>query len=295
MEASNSHKAKITEQNRALMIILIDQSGSMNEPYAAGSSGTVHKTKAEAVAEICNALLAEIVARCRQGTTYRHYFDVSVIGYSGLGVYSALPDSTDRTLFSPSELAASVRRTEQSQQRRKTADGRYVTLYSLNKIWIEPTAEGRTPTLAAFERLTEILYSWRSSQRSLDGFPPTIINITDGEATDSRSEQLRIAAARIATLGTTDGEPLLLNVHISTNSDQSVLFPTSKDELPSEASLLFDISSVMPVSYAADIADIKGEVYAGNAATYRAVAYNASIGALIKIMNIGSSTLSRIA
>lgn len=271
---------------------MIDQSGSMAEPYAKSDDPMGHITKAEAVAEFCNSMLSELIARCRQGSVYKNYFDIAVIGYSGAGVYSALPQGG--IMLSPSQLASTVRRHQESRERRKTVDGRSITLYCKRKIWVEPMAEGRTPTLKAFERLTEILYTWRSSQKSLTGFPPTIINITDGEATDCREEQLLLARDKIAALGTLDGEPLLINAHISSIANQPIIFPLSDEQVPPGAQLWHDMSSIMPMCYAADIASIKGEQFTGTDKVYRGVIYNAGVDALVQLLNIGSSTTSHI-
>lgn len=288
MEAPYTHKAQITEINRALIVLMIDQSGSMAEPY------TESETKAAAVAEFCNSFLAELIARCRQGTLYGDYFDVAVIGYSGGGVYSALPSTESKVIFSPTELAASIRRREENRQRIKNDNGRTITIYQQNKIWVEAAADGRTPTLKAFERLTEILYTWRSAQRSLTGYPPTIINITDGQATDCRPEQLRAAVAKIDQLGTADGCPLLINVHISAGGNP-LLFPSSDINIDPKAALWYELSSVMPACFAADIASIRGEPFAGTNVAYRGVVYNAPVEALVQLLNIGSTTTSHIA
>jgi Mg-chelatase subunit ChlD len=49
-------------------------------------------------------------------------------------------------------------------------------------IWFDPVANGGTPMCAALGRATTILQGWLAQHP--DCFPPIVINITDGEATD---------------------------------------------------------------------------------------------------------------
>lgn len=278
-----SHTAQITQADRALFILMIDQSGSMNEPYAATSD----QTKAEAVADVCNATLSELVARCRDGNTWRHYFDIAVVGYSGRGVYSLLPGGA--WLLNPSQLACSIKGKRQVASRCRTKSGATLTLHSERKIWIESAAEGKTPMYAAFNRVLEIVLAWRANQRSLVGFPPTIINITDGEATDATDASLRAEVDRLRTYGTADGEPIVFNVHISSNNNSTVIFPDRLEDLPPEARLLWHLSSLVPGSYRAELSD---QLPSKHSPSMRAMAYNAGVEELIRVMNIGSSTIT---
>ncbi|MEG2727475.1 MAG: VWA domain-containing protein [Mucinivorans sp.] len=278
-----SHTAQITETARALFILMIDQSGSMNEPYAPCGE----KTKAQMVADVCNNTITELVARCRDGNMWRHYFDIAVIGYSGRGVYSLLPE--DARLLSPAQLAWLVKSKRVVQNTCTTASGARLTIHSSYKVWIDPYAEGKTPMYAAFGRVLEILLAWRADQSSLEGFPPTIINITDGEPTDATDASLRELVDRIRGHGTADGEPIIFNVHISSSSDRQVSFPDRTDDLPQEARLLFYLSSIMPDSYRLELSD---QLPTKHSPSMRAMAYNAGVNELIRVMNIGSSTIT---
>lgn len=275
-----SHTAQITEADPALFVLMIDQSGSMNEPYAPESS----RTKACVVAEVCNRTLTEVVARCRDGNSWRHYFDIAVIGYSGLGVYSLLPN--EAWLLNPAQLASSVLMRRKVQSTCKTSEGVTLTLHNSYKVWIKSHAEGKTPMYGAFSRLLEIMLAWRTERRSLSVFPPVVINITDGEATDATGESLRVLLDRIKSHGTLDGEPLIFNVHISSNSERSVSFPEKIEDLPEEGKLLFHLSSVIPQSLSKSLST------SGSCSTMRAMAYNAGVEELIAVINIGSSTLT---
>lgn len=285
------HCAKITQMRRSLFVLLVDQSGSMSEPFGGTSTDGVVESKAAVVARMSNVLLNEIISRCRQGTSFGHFFDISVIGYSGRGVYSMLP--SERWLMSPSELAATSIRFDKKYQPVRNPDGKKVLQVSGTRIWFEPHSEGRTPMLLAYERLGELLYRWKQNEAHPESFPPTIIHITDGEPTDSHAEQLFKAREQIAALGTDDGEPVMFNIHISGNNDQSVIFPESEDEVPREGTLLYNLSSLMPAVYNADIADVRHHSDAASRC-YRALGYNASVIDFIRIMNVGMTSTTQI-
>ena len=79
-----------------------------------------------------------------------------------------------------------------------------------------------------------------------DAFPPIVINITDGEATDGDP---RPPAEALRTLATTDGNILLFNMHLSSRSGTPILYPESETGLPDEfARQLFQMSSLLPAA-----------------------------------------------
>lgn len=286
-----SHSSKITTYRRSLIVFLVDQSGSMSELFGGHSASGVVESKAAVVAHTTNVLLNEIISRCKQGSTYDHFFDIAAIGYSGLGVYSLLPSG--RMMMSPAELAATSIRFDKKIQPVRHPDGRKTLRVSGTKIWIEPHCEGRTPMLEAYERLGEMLYRWQQNEAHPEAFPPTVIHITDGEPTDSHIDDLIATRNQIAKLGTTDGDPVMFNIHISGNNKQSVIFPQAEAEVPAEGALLYRLSSVLPKIYNADIADIM-EHSEADSRQYRALAYNASVVDFIRIMNIGMTSTTQI-
>src|SRR2546422_4517976 len=62
-------------------------------------------------------------------------------------------------------------------------------------VWFDPYWKGGTPMCAALKEATEITQTW--CQEHPNGFPPIVINITDGEATDGDL----VAEARKLTAG----------------------------------------------------------------------------------------------
>src|SRR5947208_158474 len=79
------YSAEISRANPTCFLFLIDQSKSMFQPLA----GQAGKSKAEALAEIVNKLLYNLVLRCVWGQTVLDRFYIGVLGY-GRQVQSAL-------------------------------------------------------------------------------------------------------------------------------------------------------------------------------------------------------------
>lgn len=279
------YHARITTKQPACFIIMVDQSGSMSEPVVIYGKPA---TKAEAVASVINNILSELLARSRGDGTLRHYFDIAVVGYSGDSVESLLPQ-TDTQFVSPAQLASTVRTTRQIQQERIMPDGRKIITSTTQKIWIEPKAEWRTPMCQAIGRVHSLAAGWCALHQ--DSFPPLVINITDGEATDAEPEQLEQAAAKLCQLSTRDGNLLMINVHIdrSEGEGEGVIFPWDESQLPEDrnAHILYAMSSIMPEIYQQEIKEL---LDIEESHPFRGMAYKASITDLIRIMNIGSTT-----
>src|SRR5919109_34676 len=81
-----AYQAEISRSNPTCFLFLVDQSGSMADPFA-GSSG---RSKADELATILNRLLASLVIRCSKDEGVRDYFEVGVLGYGGGRVASVL-------------------------------------------------------------------------------------------------------------------------------------------------------------------------------------------------------------
>ena len=145
----------------------------------------------------------------------------------------------------------------------------------------------------AFTLAAELLEDWIVRYKGINVYPPTVLNITDGQFTDAQNDAMLNAAQRIMQLKTMDGNALLFNLHISSKDSKSVLFPNRKEELPEDddyARLLFDMSSDLPEIFNLDIAQMRGT---DTMSTFTAMAYNASLDKLIGLMNIGTSTTTR--
>lgn len=144
------------------------------------------------------------------------------------------------------------------------------------------TASGSTPMAAGFDLMHQAVEEF--CKANPDAAAPIIIHVTDGMPNDSAAA---IAAAkRCGKLSTTDGSVLLFNLHISTNSGNKVLFPSSESELSDPAArLLYSISDILPPSYLV-IAKTGGLSVKENS---RMMTQNGNGEDIAQIINFGSS------
>jgi hypothetical protein len=147
-------------------------------------------------------------------------------------------------------------------------------------IWFEPQAKGFTPMGQALSLAHKILSAWVNSHQN--SYPPIVINITDGEATDTGPVP---QAEALCSLATFDGNVLLFNCHISNRPVAPIIFPDGDGELPDDlARTLFSVSSPLPVSLR-DMARNENVVIGDTA---RGFAFNADLVELIRFLDIGT-------
>ncbi len=73
------YAAEISRSNPTALLILIDQSYSMSDPFGGGLG-----PKATEAARVVNRILTEFTIKCAKGENdIRDYFEVGVIGYGG--------------------------------------------------------------------------------------------------------------------------------------------------------------------------------------------------------------------
>ena len=283
------YSARISRKRPTAFIILIDQSGSMADQTVFQHKTT---TKALSVSFVVNRLIGELLHRSRREDGYRDYFDLAVLGYHEEQVVEMLHAKNHQRPFVSSSDLLGMERSEQTiQQEGRLPNGKTSITAIRVPIWIEPMATGRTPMFKALSECYRLCNTWCSDPAHYDSYPPTVFNITDGEATDGNDTQLLDIAQRIRSLGTSDGKVLLINIHISSDADSTpVLFPASTDELPDQryARLLYDMSSEMPPVYNPVIENLQGT----HKGPFRGISYNAGMLDLINIMNIGSVSVN---
>lgn len=276
------YNTPITRLRPTAFVVLIDRSGSMRETITMGG---VEMTKARAVTLVANSFIDELLFRARrEGGTY-DYYDLAVLGYSGDGVYSLV--SPHGEFVSPSRLAASGVRREKVVRERTLPSGRSVIAVTEHNVWIREKAAGITPMCGALREAARLVEWWCRRRQNAASYPPTVINITDGEPSDGSDDDVRAIAARISRTGTADGNTLLVNIHLArSGSAAPVMFPSSPDQLPDHkyARLLWDISSEMPATYNDSIASARPGVLP----PFRGMAWGSHIGELAAMMNIGS-------
>lgn len=271
------YQAEISRNNPSCFLFLIDQSGSMSDPFGGGESG---KKKADAVADVINKLLQNLVIKCAKNDGVRDYYSVGVIGY-GASVSSAFAGSlASQDLLPISHIANSPARIDERIKKVDDGAGGLVDQTIKFPIWFDPVANGGTPMCQALSQAKMIVQDWITQHPSC--FPPIVINITDGEATDGNPSY---AANEIKSLASSDGNVLLFNVHLSSQKANPIEFPDSDSGLPDEfARLLFTMSSILPthIQNAA-----KQEGYHISEAS-RGFVFNADIVSLIRFLDIGT-------
>ena len=277
----------ITRTHRTAFLVAIDGSGSMAERIRFRGRTA---TKAEAVAEVADELLFELIERARRDDGVRDYYDIALIGYGGDDeVASLLPGGEE--LLPVTRLAAQrpVLRTETVEHR--LPDGRIALREITTPHWVGPRAAGQTPMCEALRRCRDLAAAWCARPENAASFPPVVFNITDGEATDCDEEELRAVAAQIRALGTADGNVLLINIHLAADDEGRTLFFPAEDEplgCNRYAQLLYDCSSTMPASFEEAIRLEKGP---GALPPFRGMSFNASATQLLTMLNIGSISI----
>ncbi len=232
------YSAEISRRNPGCFIFLLDQSGSMEDPFGGGEKG---RKKSDELATIINKLIHNLSIRCAKSDSIYDYFHVGVIGYGKDTVVASAfeGDLAGRDIVPMSELAEHPLRIEDRSKKVDDGAGGLVEQTVKFPIWFDAKNAGGTPMCGALRAAAEIVQRWVSEHSK--GFPPIVINITDGEATDG--EPLQDAKA-LESLGTDDGASLLFNIHLSSASGAPLELPAATDRLPDNfAKLLFEMSS----------------------------------------------------
>lgn len=282
------YSAKISRDNRTAFIILCDQSGSMSEKVSV--RGESHR-KSEAVAMMINMIIDEIINRSRRSTGVMDYFDIAVLGYSGEGVSFLL--SANDSFTKASELVRRPVTISRQHILRTLPSGNQISATIDQKCWINATSTGNTPMLAALNKAEEITRKWCTESVNRNSFPPIVINITDGEASDGNEADILEVAERIKSLSTRDGNVLLFNIHLAAtydNQHSGVSFPCAKEDIPPSkyADTLYEMSSMLPDCYNDMIMNTRPE----SKPPVRAVSYNCPIDELFSLLAIGTVSSS---
>ncbi|MFF2955231.1 vWA domain-containing protein [Kitasatospora sp. NPDC057965] len=271
-----AYEAEISRSNPGCLVFLVDQSGSMEEEVDAG----VPQRKAVAVAEAINRLLFELTVKCGKEDTVRDYFHVAVVGYGATVGPVFGGELQGRDLIPISVVADNP--AYMSQQTVLVSDGAggFVEAAQGKPIWVEPVASGGTPMNEALRYAETLVAGWVSEHPG--GFPPIVLNLTDGASTDGDPVG---AGHAISTHVTADGPALLFNLHVSMGQQDPVTFPDSEDGLPNGLShTLFSMSSVLP-DHMRGYAQSLGYVVSG---ATRGFVYNGDISSVVQFLDIGT-------
>ncbi len=288
------YSAEISRTSPAAVLFLLDQSASMGDPFGgAEEQGDAAPSKARVLADTVNRLLQNLILRCAKEDGVRDYFSVGVIGYGERvqpllrltdemleeeGEVAVVPGVAE--LVPVSALAERPLRLEERLKRVPDGRGGFTEQRAKVPVWFDPEARNGTPMCQALDYATQLVRRWVNLHPR--SFPPIVLNVTDGEATDG--DPLRFAQT-LREYGTDDGETLLLNVHLSSSTEPAIELPDTIEGLPDEhARQLFQMSSTLPFSMRAAA---EAEGYAVGLDT-RGFVFNADPVALIRFLEIGT-------
>lgn len=285
MQSKAPYTAQITRSTPTAFVFLLDHSVSMSRTTNLMGE---QMTLAEAVARIVNRQINELVLRCIKSNEVRHYFDIAIVGY-GESSYSAWEGVLKgRDFVSPEELRDNPFKRIIVKEEKRTRKGTVVK--EVEKVqWIQADHSRHwTHFHKAFDHAKRLLEQWMKRHQDKDCYPPTIIHITDGQYNGATKEVIQQKANELKSMFTNDGNVILFNIHVNVNNETSITFPRSRKELNNRFAIdLFELSSLLPLRYNEEICKIKST---DSSQRHSAMAVNADMSTLIKLMDIGTPT-----
>ncbi len=277
-----AYTADISRNNPGCFLFLIDQSGSM----LGSLGGQPGLKKMDGAADAVNRILDAVSQRCSQGMDIRDYFHIGIITYStdeagNSKVEAALPGTSPETPFLKISEVVDVAEVEEKQVKESDGAGGIVEVARKFPVWLHPTAGYGTPMCAALSAASKALRDWIAEHSN--SYPPMVISVTDGAATDGNPVPL---AEEIMGMETNDGNVLVYNAHLSEMSAMPVQYPSDESEVPPDeyAVQMFRMSSVFPDQIADLAAGMDLPVTQGS----RGYVYNADMVALVQFLEIGT-------
>lgn len=263
----------VTTDTPMLIIIAIDQSGSMLEAF---TNYSMILPKIEVASMVASALLDELLMRSFHLDKNRRYFDIVVLGYSKMGARPLLVDTMIPIpiLFFEDHQPKVVYRTIESVD----ANNRLQLCPEAYHEWIKPEAAGPNAMIEMFDDVIKIVETWCENRQNWDSLPPLVINITDGSDDFAYSKHHLYRANKLKQLGTKHGKTLLVNVCIDSCPRSERLYFPSPDAVPPthKAAFLANLSSPLPSIFN----DMHKEFNDGKVLSeppYLALCYNASV------------------
>lgn len=261
-----------------LLIILIDQSGSMTLPYEGNDSRT------EFAARAVNRVINDIIEKNFNGAEPKNRCFITVIGY----------DLEATVLCSGylKDLYANPKRIDEVTKKIPDGAGGLVESKVKMPVWVEPIQIDRwTNMKEAFVMAKGIVEQWINDKPNHPA--PVIINISDGvpyydhKDGDKCMQETEDVVNEIKNMSTDDGNVLVFNAHIG-EGNQMIAYPVSQSEVSidgKEAQFLYRISSEIPPGYKE--AATKNELNIKDGS--RGCVFHADAVGLIKLIDFGSS------
>jgi len=269
VKENSMYDQQINRGNPGCIVFLIDQSASMNEPFA----GT-HRTKATALAGAVNQLIRNLVIQCQRGEEIRDYLELGIIGYG-----SAAEPAFGGRLSSQQLVPISAVADYPARMATESMPGN-PDLRIDRPVWVDPVARGATRMTAAIDLAGSFLVNWANAHQS--SFPPIVLNFSDGQATDGDPRPI---ANQLRNIVTDDGSLLMFNINLSSAAGVPIEYPSSPAGLPNPyAAGLFDMpSELTPFMHIA--AQEMGLTVAPGA---RGFVYNADPSRLSEFLDVGT-------
>lgn len=217
------YQMKVSKNNPGLIVANLDNSASTADSFP-GTTDAIYVW----IVRFMAIILMELLARCT--TVQGGQAIIKPRYYTSFVIYGSKPDF----------WGSSIQDIETTIMRYKDSGNSF----GLNG------GSGGTDTKAAFEKTYEFLKEAVTEERFKDSFPPLVFHMTDGEsATDSTA-----VAEKIKQLSTSDGNVLIVNAYIGTQTNLNYKGPedftgytTEQEAGPEEDNIrLFRMSSEMP-------------------------------------------------
>ena len=275
------YSADISRTDPGCFLFLVDRSGSM-EAALAGQPG---QRKMDQASDAINRILDAVSQRCSSGMDVRDYFHVGILAYNtdhtGRPVISsALAGTSPEQPFLQISQVVETAQVEERAVRESDGAGGVIEVSRRFPVWLQPHAEYGTPMCKALNFASQAVETWIG--QFPDSFPPIVINVSDGNATDGDPEPL---ANQIMSLQTSDGNVLMFNVHLSEVATMPIQFPDTEDGLPDELAVrLFRMSSVLPESSR----NLAASLDLAMSENSRGFVFNADMTSLVQFLDIGT-------
>ena len=261
-----------------LLIILVDQSGSMMNEYSDGDSRTVFSAK------VINRVINTIIKKNFNKDKPKNRCFISVIGY-GYEVKELCSGFLEDLYNNPIRI-------EKKTQKISDGNGGLVDVSVNQPIWVEPIKEDRWTNMRdGFKMAKQLVEDWISDKPECHA--PVIINISDGMPYYDYQEpsvcirETTDVAKQIMNISNSDGNVLIFNAEIGDGGHKIITPSTEADvEVAGQpAQFLYEISSVIPEGYKNAAKKNELSIKEGS----RGCIFNADAVELIKLIDFGSS------
>jgi len=228
------YTTEVSRQHKVLIILLCDQSFSMEDPL-----GTSTDSRAHELARAINRFLATLVLVNTTPDCVIDRLDIAVIGYGSDDEGNPIVEPAftgplaGRELVSIKEVADGPGRIDKMWPGIKGEGGTPEAV--LVPVWIDAKTQGNSPRCNAIVKACELIDGWIASHPQ--SFPPIVINISDGEV-GGDLDPIPYADA-LKQRATHDGNVLFFTCCLSWAPGDKLLFPGNRELIPNAIAGLF--------------------------------------------------------